>query len=103
MLLLNRRTQNVEPQLFANELEKFRPYQGRIAAAISASAAIVQELEKGVKAIERGKGMKERGRAGKDRERRVRDWERNLAKAAEGYGEVRTGLRYVHLCACLSA
>lgn len=90
--MLNRRTQNVEPQLFANELEKFRPYQNRIAAAIAASGAIVQELEQDAKAIERGKGMKEKGRAGKDRERRVREWERKLGKATEGYGEVRTGL-----------
>jgi hypothetical protein len=92
LLLLNRRSQNVEPQLFATELEKFRPYQGRIAAAVQASSSIVQELEMVVRQVEKGKGVKERQRGQKDRQRRVREWERKLETAGEGYHEVRAGL-----------
>ncbi len=74
LLLLNRRSQNVEPQLFASELEKFRPYQGRINAAIQAAATILQELEGIIRNVEKGKTVKERSRTQKDRQKRVREW-----------------------------
>ncbi|KAK8854590.1 hypothetical protein IAR55_003329 [Kwoniella newhampshirensis] len=92
LLLLNRRSQNVEPQLFASELEKFRPYQGRIAAAVQASKSILQELEMLVRQVEKGKGIRELQRGTKERAKRVRDWERKLQEAGEGYYEIRAGL-----------
>ncbi|KAL1405795.1 bck1-like resistance to osmotic shock [Vanrija albida] len=92
LLLLNRRTQNVEPQLFATELEKFRPYQNRVAAAISASKGITTELEALVGKIERSKGVKERQRGAKERNKRVRDWERRLDRAGVSNAEVVDGL-----------
>ncbi|KAK4686602.1 hypothetical protein P7C73_g3526, partial [Tremellales sp. Uapishka_1] len=92
LLLLNRRSQNVEPQLFASELEKFRPYQGRLAAAISASVSVLLELEMLVRQVEKGKGVKEIQKSQKDRQRRVREWEKRLIRAGEGYEEVRAGL-----------
>ncbi|OCF40708.1 vacuolar protein-sorting protein BRO1 [Kwoniella heveanensis CBS 569] len=92
LLLLNRRSSGVEPQLFAAELEKFRPYQGRLAAAVQASASLLQELEMLVLQVEKGKGVKELQRSNKDRLRRVRDWERKLIEAGEGYAEIQAGL-----------
>ncbi|ORY35828.1 BRO1-like domain-domain-containing protein [Naematelia encephala] len=92
LLLLNRRSGNVEPQLFASELEKFRPYQGRLAAAVQASQSIVQELEMLVRQVEKGKGVKERQRGQRDRQKRVREWERKLEQAGEQFGEVQAGL-----------
>ncbi|WWD19275.1 hypothetical protein CI109_103733 [Kwoniella shandongensis] len=92
LLLLNRRSQNVEPQLFASELEKFRPYQGRLAAAVQASQSIIQELEMLVRQVEKGKGIRELQRGNKDRAKRVREWERKLEQAGQGYNEIRAGL-----------
>ncbi|WVF67616.1 hypothetical protein IAT40_002374 [Kwoniella sp. CBS 6097] len=92
LLLLNRRSSGVEPQLFAAELEKFRPYQGRLASAVQASASLLQELEMLVRQVEKGKGVKEMQRGTKDRSRRVRDWERKLIEAGEGYAEIQAGL-----------
>ncbi|TXT08860.1 hypothetical protein VHUM_02988 [Vanrija humicola] len=92
LLLLNRRSQNVEPQLFATELEKFRPYQNRVAAAIAASKGITTELEALVGKIERSKGVKERQRGAKEKNKRVRDWERRLDRAGVSNAEVVDGL-----------
>ncbi|KAK1927324.1 BRO1-like domain-containing protein [Papiliotrema laurentii] len=91
LLLLNRRSQNVEPQLFASELEKFRPFQGRLAAAVQASTSILQELEMLVKQVEKGKGVREKQKGSKERQKRVREWERRLEQAGEGWNEVKAG------------
>ena len=91
LLLLNRRSQHVEPHLFASELEKFRPFQGRIGAAIQASSSITHDLEALVRQVEKGKGVKERGKSQKERQRRVREWERHLQSIGESYEEVRAG------------
>ncbi|WWD02141.1 hypothetical protein V865_000179 [Kwoniella europaea PYCC6329] len=92
LLLLNRRSSGVEPQLFAAELEKFRPYQSRLAAAIQASSSILQELEMLVRQVEKGKGVKDLQRSQKDRTKRIRDWERKLIEAGEGWAEIQAGL-----------
>ncbi|WVQ95192.1 hypothetical protein IAU59_002286 [Kwoniella sp. CBS 9459] len=92
LLLLNRRSSGVEPQLFAAELEKFRPYQGRLASAVQASASLLQELEMLVRQVEKGKGVKELQHGNKDRSRRVKEWERKLIEAGEGYAEIQAGL-----------
>ncbi|WWC71341.1 uncharacterized protein I206_105295 [Kwoniella pini CBS 10737] len=92
LLLLNRRSTGVEPQLFAAELEKFRPYQSRLAAAIQASSSILTELEMLVRQVEKGKGVKELQRSNKDRSKRVREWERKLIEAGEGWAEIQAGL-----------
>ncbi|AAW44609.1 hypothetical protein CNG02100 [Cryptococcus deneoformans JEC21] len=92
LLLLNRRSQNVEPQLFASELEKFRPYQTRLAAAVSASRSILQELDMLVAQVHKGTGFREILRKEKDRQRIIRDWEKRLIEAGESYAEIRAGL-----------
>ncbi|WRT68646.1 uncharacterized protein IL334_005625 [Kwoniella shivajii] len=92
LLLLNRRSSGVEPQLFAAELEKFRPYQSRLAAAVQASTSILQELEMLVRQVEKGKGVKELQKGNKDRSKRIREWERKLIEAGEGWAEIQAGL-----------
>ncbi|WVR09391.1 hypothetical protein IAU60_006458 [Kwoniella sp. DSM 27419] len=92
LLLLNRRSSGVEPQLFASELEKFRPYQGRLASAVQASSSLLQELEMLVQQVGKGKGVRELQKGSKDRSRRVRDWERKLVEAGEAYAEIQAGL-----------
>ena len=91
LLLLNRRSSDVEPQLFASELEKFRPYQGRIGAAVQAANDTLKDLSDMIENVGRGKGVREKQKGQKERQRRVRDWERQLESAGEKYSEVRAG------------
>ncbi|ORX38284.1 BRO1-like domain-domain-containing protein [Kockovaella imperatae] len=91
LLLLNRRSQDVEPQLFASELEKFRPYQGRIGAAISASQEALKDLSEIIDNVSQGNGVRQRQRGQKERQKRIRDWERSLERTGEQYSEVRAG------------
>ncbi|KAG0198691.1 bck1-like resistance to osmotic shock [Mortierella sp. GBA30] len=44
LLILNKKSSGIEPQLFAQELEKFRPHQTRITATIHHQQALMQEL-----------------------------------------------------------
>ncbi|KAH8112835.1 BRO1-domain-containing protein [Phellopilus nigrolimitatus] len=44
LLLLNRRNQAVEPTLFAAELEKFKPYQSRLAATVQYEQVALLEI-----------------------------------------------------------
>ncbi|BEI87484.1 uncharacterized protein CcaverHIS019_0102020 [Cutaneotrichosporon cavernicola] len=92
LLLLNRRSSNVEPQLFAAELEKFRPYQSRLGSALTASNSLTSELEAIVQKVERGRGVRERNRGAKEKASRVKSWERRLQRAGATHGEVANGL-----------
>lgn len=46
VLVLNRRAQNVEPAIFKQELEKFKPHQNRINLSINAQNSLIQDLTK---------------------------------------------------------
>ncbi|CAK9785382.1 BRO1-domain-containing protein [Cutaneotrichosporon oleaginosum] len=92
LLLLNRRSSNVEPQLFAAELEKFRPYQSRLGSALSACKTLTTELESIVQRVERGRGVRERNRGAKEKAARVKNWERRLQRAGASHAEVVDGL-----------
>jgi hypothetical protein len=92
LLLLNRRSGNVEPQLFATELEKFRPYRNRLAASAQASKGIVSELEAIIGRVDRLKGVRERQRGAKEGAKRVRDWEKKLEVTGASHAEVVEGL-----------
>ncbi|ODO11054.1 hypothetical protein I350_01656 [Cryptococcus amylolentus CBS 6273] len=92
LLLLNRRSSNVEPQLFASELEKFRPYQTRVAAASSAAKSLTQELEMLIAQVQRGRGVKDLSRKDKEKSKRVGQWEKGLIEAGESLAEIRAGL-----------
>lgn len=93
LLLLNRRSSNVEPQLFAAELEKFRPYQSRLSSAVGASKTLTGELEAIVQRVERGRGVRERNRGAKEKASRVKSWERRLLRAGASHAEVLDGVQ----------
>jgi tyrosine-protein phosphatase non-receptor type 23 len=92
LLLLNRRNSGVEPTLFAAELEKFRPYQQRLAQSVHHQQTTLQEISqlwKGLKDLAgRGPGAKK----WEERERRKKDTVRRFSHARDGYMEVRDGL-----------
>ncbi|EKM78339.1 hypothetical protein AGABI1DRAFT_121445 [Agaricus bisporus var. burnettii JB137-S8] len=92
LLLLNRRNSGVEPTLFASELEKFRPYQQRLASSVHAQEVVLQEVStlwKGLKDLAgRGPGA----RRWEEREKKKKDTVRRFSRARDGYMEVRDGI-----------
>ncbi|PKK76655.1 BRO1-domain-containing protein [Rhizophagus irregularis] len=51
LLILNKKSQNIEPQLFATELEKFSPYRNRITASIHHQQVLLQDLTTNYKSL----------------------------------------------------
>ncbi|KAG6828280.1 hypothetical protein H0H92_008552 [Tricholoma furcatifolium] len=92
LLLLNRRNSGVEPTLFAAELEKFRPYQDRLAGTVNAQDTVLAEIRSlwtGLRDIAtRSTGA----RKWDERERRKRELSRRFSEARDGYVQVRDGL-----------
>lgn len=93
--MLNRRNTGVEPTLFAAELEKFKPYQQRLASTVTHQEAALQELAtlwKGLKDLAgRGPGA----RKWEEREKRKKDTVRRFSRARDTYMEIRDGLACV--------
>ncbi|CAG8543336.1 10433_t:CDS:2, partial [Dentiscutata heterogama] len=93
LLILNKKTQNIEPQLFATELEKFSPYRNRITSSIHHQQALLEELTVFYKNLVGG----EEARILQDRweqaERRKKEVCERLKKAKDNYLEVKDGLR----------
>ncbi|KAJ7049467.1 BRO1-domain-containing protein [Mycena amicta] len=92
LLLLNRRNTGVEPTLFAAELEKFRPYQQRIAATIHHQEVALQDIAARWKALKDFTDSRTAARQWDEREKRRKEGVRRLSRAREGYEEVRDGL-----------
>ncbi|KAI6123364.1 BRO1-like domain-containing protein [Pisolithus croceorrhizus] len=92
LLLLHRRNTGVEPALFAAELEKFRPYQQRLAATVHHQQVAIQEIQslwKGLRDLAgRGPGVKE----WEEQERLKKDMVRRFSRARDGYMDVRDGI-----------
>jgi len=82
----------VEPTLFAAELEKFRPYQQRLAASVHHQQITLQEIAtlwKGLKDIAgHGPGAKKWD----EREKRKKETVRRFSRDRDVYMEVRDGL-----------
>ncbi|KAH9968158.1 BRO1-like domain-containing protein [Russula dissimulans] len=91
LLLLSRRNPNVEPTIFAAELEKFRPYQQRLGQTVHHQHATIQEITQLWRTL---KDLGGRGGARKwdERERRKKESVRRFTQASEKYMEVRDGL-----------
>ncbi|KAJ1030172.1 hypothetical protein NDA16_001084 [Ustilago loliicola] len=51
VLVLNRRTQNVDSSIFAAELEKFKPHQNRIAVSLHHQQALLAEVDAAFKEL----------------------------------------------------
>ncbi|KAL1919369.1 uncharacterized protein VTP21DRAFT_2062 [Calcarisporiella thermophila] len=92
ILVLNRKQNNVEPHIFAQELEKFRPYQARIAQTIHLQETSIQELTSAYKALmtaDASKSVTNRWQSAEKKRRAVVD---RLSKAKDYYFEVKNGL-----------
>ncbi|KAH7910383.1 BRO1-like domain-containing protein [Hygrophoropsis aurantiaca] len=92
LLLLNRRNTGVEPTLFAAELEKFKPYQQRLAATVHHQQVALQEIQALWKSLRDLAGRGPGARKWDERERRKKDTVRRFSAARDGYMEVRDGL-----------
>ncbi|PPQ68084.1 hypothetical protein CVT25_014247 [Psilocybe cyanescens] len=92
LLLLNRRNSGVEPTLFAAELEKFRPYQQRLASTVHHQEMALQEVTTLWKGLRDLAGRGAGARRWEEREKRKKDTVRRFSRARDGYMEVRDGL-----------
>jgi hypothetical protein len=81
--------------LFAAELEKFRPYQQRLASTVHHQELALQELStlwQGLKDLAgRGPGA----RKWEEREKKKKETIKRFSRARDRYMEVRDGLAYV--------
>jgi hypothetical protein len=91
LLLLNRRNTNVEPTIFASELEKFRPYQQRLSQTVHHQQSTIQEITQLWRAL-KDMGGRTGARKWDERERRKKETVRRFTQAGERYMEVRDGL-----------
>lgn len=92
LLLLNRRNTGVEPTLFAAELEKFRPYQQRLASTVHHQQVTLQEVSTLWKSLKDLAGRGPGARKWDEREKKKKDTVRRFSRARDGYMEVRDGL-----------
>lgn len=93
LLLLNRRTQGVQPTLFQTELEKFKPYQSRISAAIAGQSQIIHEMSAIIKSTESRRGIRDAQRRLLDTENATNEIESRFRKAWQSFEDVRSGLK----------
>jgi len=93
--LLNRRNSTVEPSLFASELEKFKPFQLRIASTIQYQQAALQEIASFWKALRDLAGKGAGARKWEEKEKRKTQLVKRFARAKEGWFEVKEGVGYV--------
>ncbi|KNZ57531.1 hypothetical protein VP01_2136g2 [Puccinia sorghi] len=92
LLILNRKAQNIEPALFAAELEKFQAHSGRISATIHLQAAAIQELTAHYKSLldsRRGKEVQERWTSASKKAAQTKN---RLQAAYQSHEEVRSAL-----------
>ena len=82
----------MEPALFAAELEKFRPYQQRLAATVHHQEVALQELASLWKGLKDLAGRGQGARKWDEREKRKKETVRRFSRARDVYMEVRDGL-----------
>ncbi|KAG8950847.1 bck1-like resistance to osmotic shock [Tulasnella sp. 424] len=92
LLLLNRRSPNLEPGLFAVELQKFQPYQQRIEVTIQAQATVIDEINTLYKSLTTTRGAREWLKKAEGKEKRRGEAIARLAHAKKGWAQVRDTL-----------
>jgi hypothetical protein len=92
LLILNRKSQNVEPTLFAAELEKFRPHQARLQATIQAQEHTMASINSDFTKLVSGKKGKEIQNKYAKSERVKKDLTARFKRAYEAYRESRSGV-----------
>ncbi|MBW0525163.1 hypothetical protein O181_064878 [Austropuccinia psidii MF-1] len=92
LLILNRKAQNIEPALFAAELDKFRAHSGRISATLHLQATAIQELTGHFKSLVESKRGKELQDYWNNAFKKRGQLTARLQAAYQAHEEVRTGL-----------
>ena len=95
LLLLNRRNTGVESTLFAGELEKFKPYQQRLAATVHHEQHNIQEITALWRSLKERGGRGPGARKWEERERRKKDTIKRFSRARDIYMEVKDGIACV--------
>ncbi|GAA5804245.1 hypothetical protein HPULCUR_009732 [Helicostylum pulchrum] len=91
LLILNKKA-NVEQQIFASELEKFRPHQQRISATIQHQQQAIQDLTAAFKALMEGDEAQTLQSQHDKADRLVRNLTSDFIEAKTIYFEIREGL-----------
>ncbi|KAI9342388.1 BRO1-like domain-containing protein [Pilaira anomala] len=91
LLILNKKA-NVEQQIFASELEKFRPHQQRISATIQHQQQAIQDLTVAFKRLMEGDEAQNLQSQHDKADRLVRNLNEDLKEAKSTYFEIREGL-----------
>ncbi|KAG0245374.1 bck1-like resistance to osmotic shock, partial [Actinomortierella wolfii] len=91
LLILNKKIANIEPQLFANELEKYRPYQTRITATINHQQTLMQELAGHFKELMNGQEARNLHEVWEAAEKRRQALADQLTKTRATYSSVKDG------------
>lgn len=92
LLILNRKSQNIEPTLFASELEKFRAHQARIGSTIAAQQATFANIQQLYSSLSSGKKGRDISTKYAAVDRAKKDLTGRLKKAYDGYREIRSGV-----------
>ncbi|KAI9265997.1 BRO1-like domain-containing protein [Sporodiniella umbellata] len=88
LLILNKKA-NVEEQIFASELEKFRPYQHRISATIQHQQQAIQDLTEAFKKLMEGHEAQKLHSQNEKAEKVQKELMRNFEEARATYREVK--------------
>lgn len=92
LLLINRRNSGGESSLFAGELEKFKPFQQRVATTVHLEQVILQEVTSLWRTLKDLAGRGPGAKKWEERERRKKDTVKRFSQARDGYMEARDGL-----------
>ncbi|GAA5999279.1 Bro1p [Rhodotorula paludigena] len=93
ILILNRKgAADVQPSLFATELEKFRPHQQRLTQTLTAQQQALSDVNAGFKELTEGSKARQVQGQWAAAERKKKDLVTRLGHAAQGYADVRTAL-----------
>ncbi|CAG8611923.1 5826_t:CDS:2, partial [Paraglomus occultum] len=96
LLILNKKTQNIEPQLFATELEKFVPYKLRITASIHQQQKLLHQLNALYKSLMEGEEARAVQNQWELAERKRKEVVERFRKAKDTYFEVKEGFTKGH-------
>lgn len=93
VLILNKKAANIEQQIFATELEKYRPHQQRISASIQQQQQVIQELGNAFKALMEDKQAEKLQARYDNVEKQRRKIASRLEFARKEYMNIKDGLR----------
>ncbi|KAG0354009.1 bck1-like resistance to osmotic shock [Podila minutissima] len=93
LLILNKKSSGIEPQLFSQELEKYRPHQTRITATVHHQQALMQELTTHFKELMNGQEARSLQEVWETTERKRQALSDQLVKTKASYQSVKDGYK----------